>query len=651
MEVRSIGNRTLCTIVGILHLLVFSSLAAAQEPLDSISTWMRSGVSVSTTFYSDPSYSGSFAFFPDRWGTCRLFRTSDQLLVKAFNGNSPVAQCVGAVSPDGAWVAVSFPGNSGSNDTYVYHLPDLALVATLDGTSTALLFSPDGAVLAASTSNRTRVWSVGDWSQPRFEAPPTGEISFSPDARTVLVYPRVYSVLDGTDVTPLNAQGGPCRIPGDGTGGPVFARQLLPGMAAWAADFDVYVQTLSCNPRYTIATLPRARITQLAVASNGVMAGVQNNRVVLWETSSFSELNNWTTFPMRLAFSPDGTSLLSWEHDQSTRVESRSEVWSIPDGGLLSVLTTDEAVLNSSLAFAFSPDSQLVAAGLSCCAGNVRVFQTGSGSRAQDFILDWDFSRGGNARATSIAFSMDPNHQYVATTHNQGDLVLWNYSDGSIANRLTVGPRAVAFSSNGLLGHIAGLETNPILYLRSVPDLSVIHTFSGVNSFVFSPDGTSVYTTGAGGVTVYSTTEPWGVIQRYTEFSFAREVVLSPNGAVMAALGQEMPSSWRFKVWRDGILALTSDPLPGNVLHIVLAPDTRTLMTTHSNGDTIELWDAATGLVIHSFTNGVAPSVTNQPMVAYSPDGTYLGWSAGWSSILGVLPNPCGSASYCPGSP
>ncbi|MDE0300732.1 MAG: dockerin type I domain-containing protein [Candidatus Poribacteria bacterium] len=186
----------------------------------------------------------------------------------------------------------------------------------------------------------------------------------------------------------------------------------------------------------------------------------------------------------------------------------------------------------------------------------------------------------------------------------------------------------------------------------------------------YSPEGTRLAVTGGAGVWLYdsATGDPVSLMRRGNIY-YPRRVTFNPDGVTLtimtgdiqiwdAATGEprrtvpaEFGSVWRDALSADGLTIATSEAdvvrvwdadtgelrhtlIPeheegfGNVISLAVSPDGRTVASSHTSlavghsarDGIIRLWDAATGELQTSFSDGIR----NPLRLAFSPDGRTL---------------------------
>jgi WD40 repeat protein len=280
--------------------------------------------------------------------------------------------------------------------------------------------------------------------------------------------------------------------------------------------------------------------------------------------------------PTSVAFSPDGTSLAAGAriYVESTKTWAATVyLWRAANWSTLPALNLGEAVMDSRVGVAFSPDGALLAA--TEPRGMVNVWQTAGWQALRELPIDPGLNG-------LVAFS--PDGKTLAATASGVTVGLWRVADWKPLPPLTItapGANVMAFApdSAALATGGAGEEVQ-IWRLADGQQLQRLrgHT-EGITSLAFAPDGQSI----ASG-SYDKTMRLW----RVSDGSVLDTWDITPTALLFTAGGANILESdlWRdptlFRV-KDGavILRLSGDPawdgMSPKGLSLALSPDSHTL--------------------------------------------------------------------------
>lgn len=255
------------------------------------------------------------------------------------------------------------------------------------------------------------------------------------------------------------------------------------------------------------------------------------------------------------------------------------------------------------LGLAYSPDSATILTG--GLDGKARLWDVETGTVR--LTLEHPNVDG----VSSVAYS--PDGTMVATGNRDWKVRLWDTETGAIIHTLighNFNVRKVAFSPDG--NTIASLEVATLI-IWDVATGTRRHTIERTNTFEYSPDRATLAT-----IDVAGDMNIWDLATGTRRNKFRTDVgiiVYSPDGTTLA---KTTTLSNNVDIW---------DPATGRLLHTLIghtnsphavySPDSLRLV---SGADTsVRVWDVATGGIID-----VLPSDQNVEAVGYSRDGTMI---------------------------
>lgn len=489
-------------------------------------------------------------------------------------------------SPDGARIATaSADGTAKVRDATTGK--ELFTLKAANGTVWYAAFSPDGKLLATAGSDYlAHIWDAAGGEKLRTLAGHADEvfhIEFSPDSsRVVTVSPdgtaKVWDAFTGEEQLSLN-QGDGAR-PYWGTYSPDGSRiavaNTADGNQGWASIWDAVTGA-------ELVTLPR---------QNGYVNSV--------------------------AFSPDGTRIVTTSDDQSARI------WDVRDGQeLLTLYSQTVNVVNA----AFSPDGKHVA--------------TANGDR---HIIVWDAFTGQQvldlpSHASDIlTVAYSPDGSKILTASRDQTAKVWNVGPSREDRTLINSPpiaspigAKLAYSPDG--SRLAVAFSDPVAKIWSTtngqPETELAGHTEAVNFIAYSADGARLATVGGDG-----TARVWDAVtgKELLTIPIPTELVVgaafSPDGTRLGTASFDPVA----QVWE----AETGERIHNLVGHkewltgITFSPDGSRIATS-SFDTTAMVWDAVTGKEVLTLV-GHQDTVRQ---VVYSPDGTRIA-TAGLEGIARV---------------
>ncbi len=335
-------------------------------------------------------------------------------------------------------------------------------------------------------------------------------------------------------------------------------------------------------PKGAKVRLGKGNITDIAYSPNGNLLAV-GTVIGIWIYDVYTGaevtlLTGHTSAVESIAFSPEGTTLASggsWG-DETVRL------WDVATWKPKVALTGHKGSINCVV---FSPDGTMLASG-----GSDKVVQLWDARTGQPMARLVAHTRW----ISSIAFS--PDSTTLASGGGWGDdtVLLWDTTT-LVQDTITGDTKAT------LKGHTNGVE-----------------------SVVFSPDGTMI---ASGGSRNDGTVRLWGAhtgrpittLSGYT--NWGSNIAFSPEGTTLATGGGDNDET--IQLWHmTGELKATLRHT-GSIGNIAFSPDGTTLASVADSE--VYLWDAQTG----QFKTTFADHKGGGSSVAFSPDGTTLATSSG----------------------
>ena len=354
-----------------------------------------------------------------------------------------------------------------------------------------------------------------------------------------------------------------------------------------AAEYEPYTQ-LSL-PEGAKARLGKGRLTgDIAYSPDGTRLAVASSIGIWMYDAQTGEaldlLTGHTGDVLSVSFSPDGTTLASGSRDRTIRL------WNAETGEHLHTLIGHTDAVNS---VSFSPDGNTITSGGDWDDTTIRLWNAETGEHLRTL-------KGHTSRVSSVSFS--PDGTTIASGSWDNTIRLWDMVTGAHKQTFT--------------GHT-----------------------DGVNSVSFSPDGATI-TSGSGDDTV----RLWDVATGTLKATLIRNedmdrrddweqvpiriqgvnsVVFSPDGTILVS-GDHDHTVCLWDV-ATGILKSILTQHQDSVLSVSFSPD-GTILASGGNDGIVKLQDVATG----TLKTTLAGYKWDFGGVAFSPDGTTLA-SGSWA--------------------
>ena len=373
-------------------------------------------------------------------------------------------------------------------------------------------------------------------------------------------------------------------------------------------------------PNGVKARLGKGRISEIQYSPDGTRLAVASSiGIWLYDTSTGQEVDLFAghiAWVNSVAFSPDGSTLATGNHDNTIRL------WDAKTGAHIRTL---HGHTNDVESVAFSLDGTTIASG-----------------SADDTIRLWDAKTGAHIRTLhghsqtvySVAFS--PDGTTLASGSHDTSIRLWDAKTGAtirtiagedswaVINSVVFSPDGTTFASGGLDGTIRLWDAKMGVHIRTLHG----HT-NEVESVAFSPDGTTL-ATGSWDDTIRLWDAKTGAhIRTIDGDSWAvYSVAFSPDGTTLASASRREIRLWDAKTGAH-IRTIAGDSWA--VYSVAFSPDATTLATGSWSG--IRLWDAKTGAHIRTIdgqgtVNSIAFSLDGTTIASGSYDNTIRLWDA-----------------------
>ncbi|KAF7970202.1 hypothetical protein HWV62_24790 [Athelia sp. TMB] len=369
-------------------------------------------------------------------------------------------------------------------------------------------------------------------------------------------------------------------------------------------------------PQLQVLQGHKGSVLSVAFSPDGskIVSGSDDKTVRVWDVVTgqlaIPPLQGHQGYVWSVAFSPDGSRIVSGSDDQTVRV------WDAVTGQL--AIPPLRGHQGSVLSVAFSPDGSKIVSGSS--DRTVRVWDAVTGQ------LVFPPLQGHQAYVWSVAFS--PDGSKIVSGSDDQSIHVWDTVTGQPAFPPLRGHEgsvlSVAFSPDGSK-IVSGSSDKTVRVWDAVTGLLVFPPFQRhedyVRSVAFSPDGSKIVS-GSGDRTV----RVWDAITGRLAFptlqgdqGYVWSVAFSPDGSKIVSGSDDQT----VRVW-DAVTGQRAFlPLPGHeesVNSVAFSPDGSKIVSG-SDDKTVRVWDAVTGQPVFPPLQGHQGSVLS---VVFSPDGSKI---------------------------
>ena len=394
------------------------------------------------------------------------------------------------------------------------------------------------------------------------------------------------------------------------------------GAEIWHADHDDTVNAVAFSPDGTrVATASGDSDVDVDAPGGKVSVSCRGGARVFDAATGaeIAHLKHDRSEVHALAFSPDGTQVVTGSGDQSGR--GSAQVFGAATGLEISRADHEGEVV----AVAFSPDGTKTASGCISrrgrgdnAVGGARVFDSATG--AEISRLDLEHDRPVNA----VVFSPDGSRVAAATGRDHswgeryGSARVFDTVTGAEISRLDHDDKvnAVAFSPDGTLVATASSDhTGRVLDAATGVEICRLDHDDKVNAVAFSPDGTLVVTASSDHTGRVFTAAASAEVARLDHDGRVQWLVFSPDGTLVATASRDHTARVLDVASGAEIARMDHDDA---VSWVAFSPD-GTKVATGSEDHSARVFEVATGAQIARMKHDAGVRV-----VAFSPDGTKI---------------------------